>query len=37
MDKWVMPGIPRTIADEPDMGTVRRIRASVTHRDIAKS
>ena len=30
MNKWLMPGIPRTIADEPDMGTVRLIRASVT-------
>lgn len=30
MDEWLMPGIPRTIADEPDMGTVRRIRESVT-------
>ena len=30
MDEWLMPGIPRTIADEPDMETVRRIRASVT-------
>ena len=30
MDDWLMPGIPRTIADEPDMETVRRIRASVT-------
>ena len=30
MDEWLMQGIPRTIADEPDMGTVRRIRASVT-------
>ena len=30
MDKWLMPGIPRTIAEDPDMGTVRRIRASVT-------
>ena len=27
MDDWLMLGIPRTIADEPDMGTVRRIRA----------
>lgn len=31
MDEWLMPGIPRTIADEPDMGTVRSIRASVTN------
>ena len=30
MDEWLMPGIPRTIADEPDTETVRRIRASVT-------
>lgn len=30
MDEWLMPGIPRTIAEEPDMNTVRRIRASVT-------
>ena len=30
MDEWLMPGIPRTIADEPDMGTVRRIRESIT-------
>ena len=30
MDEWLMPGIPRTIADEPDMETVRRIRESVT-------
>ena len=30
MDDWLMPGIPRTIADEPDIETVRRIRASVT-------
>ena len=30
MDEWMMPGIPRTIADEPDMETVRRIRASIT-------
>ena len=30
MCDWLMPGIPRTIADEPDMETVRRIRASVT-------
>lgn len=30
MDEWLMPGIPRTIAEDPDMGTVRRIRASVT-------
>ena len=30
MDDWLMPGIPRTIADEPSMETVRRIRASVT-------
>ena len=26
---WLMPGIPRTIAEDPDMGTVRRIRASI--------
>ena len=30
MDEWLMLGIPRTIAEAPDMGTVRRIRASVT-------
>lgn len=30
MDEWLMPGIPRTIAESPDMETVRRIRASVT-------
>ena len=30
MDEWLMPGIPRTIAEEPDMGTVERIRASIT-------
>lgn len=30
MDDWLMPGIPRTIAENPDMETVRRIRASVT-------
>ena len=30
MNDWLMPGIPRTIADEPSMETVRRIRASVT-------
>ena len=30
MDDWLMPGIPRTIAEDPDMETVRRIRASVT-------
>ena len=30
MDEWLMPGIPRTIAEDPDMETVRRIRASVT-------
>ena len=29
MDEWLMPGIPRTIAEDPDMGTVRRIRASI--------
>ena len=29
MDDWLMPGIPRTIADDPSMETVRRIRASV--------
>ena len=27
---WLMPGIPRTIAEDPDMETVRRIRASIT-------
>lgn len=30
MDDWLMPGIPRTIAEDPDMETVRRIRASIT-------
>lgn len=30
MDEWLMPGIPRTIAEDPDMGTVRCIRASIT-------
>lgn len=30
MDEWLMPGIPRTIAEDPSMETVRRIRASVT-------
>lgn len=30
MDEWLMQGIPRTIAENPDMGTVRRIRESVT-------
>lgn len=30
MDDWLMPGIPRTVAEEPDMGTVRRIRESIT-------
>lgn len=30
MDEWLMPGIPRTIAEDPDMETVRRIRESVT-------
>ena len=30
MDDWLMPGIPRTIAEDPSMETVRRIRASVT-------
>ena len=30
MDEWLMPGIPRTIAEDPDMETVRRIRASIT-------
>ena len=29
MDDWLMPGIPRTIAEDPDMETVRRIRASI--------
>ena len=28
MDEWLMPGIPRTIAEEPDMETVRRRYAS---------
>lgn len=30
MDEWLMQGIPRTIAEDPSMETVRRIRASVT-------
>lgn len=30
MYEWLMPGIPRTIAEDPSMETVRRIRASVT-------
>ena len=30
MDDWLMPGIPRTIAENLDMEAVRRIRASVT-------
>ena len=30
MDEWLMQGIPRTIAESPDMETVRRIRASIT-------
>ena len=30
MAEWLMPGIPRTIAENPDLETVRRIRASVT-------
>ncbi len=30
MDEWMIPGIPRTIAENPDMETVRRIRESVT-------
>ena len=30
MDEWLMPGIPRTIAEDPSMETVRRIRESVT-------
>ena len=29
MDEWLMPGIPSTIAEEPDMETVRRIRESI--------
>lgn len=29
MDDWLMPGIPRTIAEDPDMEAVRRIRASI--------
>ena len=29
MDDWLMPGIPRTIAEDPSMETVRRIRASI--------
>ena len=28
--EWLMPGIPRTIAEEPDMATVARIRGSIT-------
>ena len=31
MDEWLMPGIPRTIAEDPSMETVERIRASVTN------
>lgn len=30
MNEWLMQGIPRTIAEDPSMETVRRIRASVT-------
>ena len=30
MDDWLMPGLPRTIAENADLETVRRIRASVT-------
>lgn len=30
MTDWLMPGIPRTVAENPDMEAVRRIRASVT-------
>ena len=30
MYELLMPGIPRTIAEDPDMETVRRIRASIT-------
>lgn len=29
MDRWLMAGIPRTIAEDPDMSTVERIRASI--------
>lgn len=29
-DSWLMPGIPRTVAENPDMEAVRRIRASIT-------
>lgn len=30
MCEWLMPGIPRTIAEDPDMGTVQRIQESIT-------
>ena len=30
MEDWLMPGIPRTIAEAPDMATIQRIRASIT-------
>lgn len=30
MCDWLMPGIPRTIAENPDLETVRRIREGVT-------
>ena len=29
-DGWLMPGIPRTIADDPDMEVVERVRESIT-------
>lgn len=29
MSEWLMEGIPRNIADDPDMKTVERIRASI--------
>ena len=29
-DGWLLPGIPRNIAEEPDMATVDLIRASIT-------
>ena len=30
MKDWLMPGIPRTIAEAPDMDTVQHIQASIT-------
>lgn len=32
MFDWPMPGIPRTIAEAPDMETVRRIREACGER-----